>query len=201
MKSLLLLPLLLFFQFSFGQKPYLQIDTDRNDYIVYPPQTDFEVYNTDNQVIFTQADLSEGTELKLKGPHKIKLSVDWGNGENIIDVDNARIRLKKPTNFTEKVDEKKFSTDSWATNQPLVTEKAFILNDDGTYDAHIVFEDNIRFVYRDGEAIISEDGEALRLLGKFVAKTSAGYLKFSYNPSSKEYWYVFTDTYKKIIYK
>jgi len=183
-----------------AQDHYLEIKTNRNDYIFYPPNTEFDIYNESGELAFTEKDLTKTTPIELEDKHTIQLSVSWGDGENTIEVQKAILNLRPPEKEND-IPEQDYSQEWTSHEQPVVLKKVFDQNEDGTYDFTLEFEADIRFDYKNGEAKIREKGNILPMIGKYVAKTSKGYLKMSYQPKTKEYWYVFTDTYKKLIYK
>ena len=172
-----------------AQEPYLKIQAYGENYFAYPPNTEFDVFDDTGEVVFTEKDLTEFLKLKLKGDYTVKIYTTWGSGEDEFKVDNAVLTLEEPDQ--KQYDWLKYDRDEWFGDQPDLLKKSFTENKDGTYDAEIFFQGDIRFEYRNGKGSISEDGKPLELKGKYVAHTSAGTLKLSYNPSQKEYWYVF----------
>ena len=176
---------------AIAQDPYLEIETSRNDYIFYPPNTDFDIYDASGTLVFTEKDLNKDIQIELEGKHTIQLYVSWGDGQNKIEVHDAILNLRtseKEMNSSAT----NYSHDWSSTDQPALIKKEFIKNDNGTFDLDMKFEGDIRFTYENGEATISEKGEILPMVGKYVAKTSRGYLKISYQPKSTECWHVFT---------
>ena len=186
----------LFFELLLAQGNSLKIQTD--DTFYYPPNLKFEVSNDQGKVILTQNDLTEGNPIILDGDYMITVFTSWGSGKDQLKVDGeASVALEQKE---ADVSLKKSQTKSWYEGKPKVIITSFKKNGE-QYDAIIAFENNIFFNYIDDQVKITQDGEELELVGNYVAKTSKGYLKISYNPLTKEYWYVFTDTYDKVIYQ
>lgn len=174
-----------------AQEPYLKIQAYGDNYFAYPPHTEFDVMNEAGELVFTEKDLNEFEELELKGDYTVKIYTSWGNGEDEFKVDNAMLTLEEPDE--KQYDWSKYDRDEWFGEQPDILKKSFTENKDGTYDAEIVFQGDIRFEYRNGQGSISENGQSLELKGNYIAHTSAGTLKLSYNPSKKKYYYVFVN--------
>ena len=126
--------------------------------------------------------------------------IDWGDGEDQFDVNKAVISLDLPEK-TETGESSGLDRKNWRADHPRVVNKSFTETENGKYNALIEFEGEIQFVYKDGEASVSEKGKQVIIEGKYIAKTSKGYLKLSYNPDSKEYWYVFTDQKGAIVHR
>ncbi len=189
-----------------AQNVSLKIQND--DAYYYPSNLEFEVINDEGKTVLTQNDLEVNQPIILEGQYTINVFTPWGNGKDSFQVkDEALIAFEEQDC---KVDLKKNDcycsenyskyNNFWKENQPKVVSTTFEYNTT-TYDAIIAFENDIFFNYIDGKAKITQNGKTLELLGNYVAKTSEGYLKMSYNPENKEYWYVFTDTYEKVVYK
>ena len=172
-----------------AQNVSLKIQNDDSYY--YPSNLEFEVLDKNESVIFTQDDLEIDKPLILEGDYTINVFTPWADGIDAFKVENkALVALEKNDS---KVEISKHSN-SWKKNQPKIINKSYTEHD-GRFDAVFEFENNIYFQYQDGQVKITQYGKTLKLLGKYIAKTTEGYLKLSYNPENKELWYVFTDTY------
>ena len=186
----------LFFELLPAQSTSLKIQTD--DTFYYPPHLEFEVTNDQGKVVLTQNDLTEGNPIVINGNYKINVKTSWGSGKDQLPIDGeALIALEQKE---ADVSLKTSATKPWHEGKPKVINTSFKKNK-GRYDAIIAFEDDIFFNHINGEGRITQEGEDLELVGNYVAKTSKGYLNIVYNPLTKEYWYVFTDTYDKVIYQ
>jgi len=188
---------------TIAQNVSLKIQNDDTYY--YPSNLEFEVINEEGKIVLTQNDLEVNKPVILEGQYTINVFTPWGKGKDSFQIkDKALIAFEKQeqkVNLKYTDANKHGGNDkSWRKNQPKVVSKTFEYNTT-TYDAIIAFENDIVFNYIDGKAKITQNGKTLKLVGKYVAKTSEGYLKMSYNPENKEYWYVFTDTYEKVVYQ
>ncbi|NBC57648.1 MAG: hypothetical protein GVY05_05105 [Bacteroidetes bacterium] len=196
MRLIAILTATLICQFVIAQGKSLKIQLD--DEFYYPPNLKFEVLDDTGKQVLTEEDLDADKPIILEGHYTINVFTTWADGQDSFEVkDEALIALEDNKSYValNKDDQK-----SWHKNKPKVVDKSFQVNK-GQYDAIIAFEKDIFFNYIDGEVEITQNGRPLKLLGKYVAKTSEGFLKMSYNPKNKEYWYVFTDTYNKVIYQ
>lgn len=177
-----------------GQSLKIQLE----DELYYPPNLKFEVLNDSGEQILNEKNLSLEKPIVLEGHYTINVFTTWADGKDTFKVDDeALIALEDNKSI---VSLNKTEQKSWDENQPKVIGKNFQANND-EYDVIIEFENDIFFNYIDGKAEITENGKPLKLLGKYVSKTSEGFLKMSYDPETTEFWYVFTDTYNKVIYK
>ena len=200
MRLIAILTATLICQFAFAQGITLKIELD-DTFIGYPPDLKFEVLDETGKKVNTEQDLEAEQPIILEGSYTINVFTPWGNGKDTFRVnDETLIALERNKNIVQ-VTLNKDNKKSWNINKPKVVKKEFQFNNN-QYDAIIEFEEDIFFNFINGEVEITQNGNPLKLLGKYVAKTSEGFLKISYNPKTKEYWYVFTNTYKnKVIYK
>lgn len=200
MKYALLSLVLFYIQPAVSQSPYLKIQAYGENYFAYPPDTEFDVFNDDGEVIFSEKDLSANYEIELESEVLLKVYTDWGAGVDKFPLDQARISLAE----SEKYDPTEWTdgwSDGWSADQPKVVTKHFSQKKDGSFDARLEFEGDIQFEYKNGTAHFMEKGKKLDFDGKYVAETSQGFLKLSYDPTRKEYWYVFTKDRGKRVYK
>mgnify|MGYP001099693187 CR=1 FL=1 len=189
MKTFILATCLLYIAPLIAQSPYLSIRSEGENYYAYPPSTEFDVFDQNEKLIYTEEDLSPNYQIELDGEFLLKVYIDWADGVDEIELQKATLSLNEPEPYQAEDDD---ASDRWFPNQPELVDKQFEQNSKGDYNAMLEFEGDIQFRYQDGKASISEKGEELRVDGKYIAKTSLGFLKLSYNPESKEYWYVFT---------
>jgi len=196
MRLIAILTATLICQFVIAQGKSLKIQLDDESY--YPPNLRFEVLDDTGKQVLTEEDLETDKPIILEGHYTITVFTTWADGKDTYKVyDEALITLEVNSS---SVSLNKTEQKSWHNEQPKVVEKSFNVKN-GQYDAIIEFENDIFFNYIDGKVEITQNGRPLKLLGKYVVKTSEGFLKISYNPKTKEYWYVFTDTYDKVIYQ
>jgi len=190
MKYLIIVVCLFYLQPLIAQSAFLKIQAYGENYFAYPPDTEFDVIDESKKINFTEKDLSENYQIELEGDFTIKVYTDWGSGVDEFEISQATISLDQAEDY--KSEDWSSANNKWFEDQPAVVKKKFKLNNSGEYDAKIEFEGDIQFMYKEGGAVVKEKGEVLALDGNYIAKTSKGYLKLSYNPSNKEYWYVFT---------
>jgi hypothetical protein len=189
-----------------AQNVSLKIQNDDSYY--YPSNLEFEVIDDQGKTVLTQNDLEANKPIVIEGNYTVNVFTTWGTGKDTFKVeDKALISFEEQGNKVNLNKDMNCCSDtytgygeSWKENQPDIINQSFEANSDG-YAAIIEFENDIFFNYLDGEAKITQNGKTLKLVGKYVAKTSEGYLKLSYNPKNKELWYVFTDTYEKVVYQ
>jgi len=186
----------------------LSLKIQNDDSYYYPSNLEFEVIDDQGKIILTQNDLEVNKPVVMEGNYTVNVFTTWGTGKDTFKVEDQalisfeeqgrQVNLNKDMNCCS--DTYTGYGESWKENQPDIINQSFEANSDG-YDAIIEFENDIFFNYLDNEAKITQNGKTLKLVGKYVAKTSEGYLKLSYNPKNKELWYVFTDTYEKVVYQ
>jgi hypothetical protein len=188
-----------------AQNTSLKFQTDDSYY--YPSDLAFEVIDENGKTVLTEKDLEVNKPIILEGNYEVTIFTTWANGKDTFKVtDEALIALEQNEKWVNIQNKKSCCSEatsaenSWNVGKPKVVNTAFEVNN-GQYDAIIEFENEIFFNFLNGEAKITEKGETLELIGNYVAKTSEGFFKMSYNPETKEYWYVFTDTYNKVVYK
>lgn len=197
MRLIAILMATLVFQWINAQNTSLKIQTGEDAYY-YPSNLEFEVMDKDGNTQFSEKDLTKDEPIILEGVYTIHVYTTWADGKDSFKVnDKASIALAKNKTY---VNYKEKDMKPWHKNKPKLIDTDFKKNN-GKFDAIIAFENDIYFNYIDGKASITEDGKSLELVGTYVAKTSKGYLKMSYVPETKEFWYVFTDTYKKVVYQ
>ena len=197
MRLIAILMATLVFQWMNAQNTSLKIQTGEDAYY-YPSNLEFEVMDKDGNTLFSEKDLIKDKPIILEGDYIINVYTTWADGKDSFKVnDKASIALAKNKTY---VNNNENEVKPWHKNKPKLIDTDFKKNN-GKFDAIIAFENDIYFNYIDGKASITEDGESLELIGTYVAKTSKGYLKMSYVPETKEFWYVFTDTYKKVVYQ
>ncbi len=188
-----------------AQNTSLKIQTEDSYY--YPSNLAFEVIDEKGNTVLTEKDLEVNKPIILEGNYEITIFTTWANGKDTFKVtDEALIALEQNEKWVNIQNKKSCCSDhtsnnnSWNVGKPKIIDTDFKANN-GVYDAIIEFENEIFFNFIDGIAKITEKGKTLELVGNYVAKTSEGFLKMSYNPETKEYWYVFTDRYNKVVYK
>lgn len=206
MRIIAIILTLLVYQSFCAQNISLKIQNE--DTYFYPSNLSFEVLDKNENLLFTQNDLKLNKPIKLEGPYTINVFTEWGDGKDTFKVDNKTLiafekqgySSKNSKNRNQHISKHSGVDKFWRESQPNVVSITFE-NNNNTYDATIEFENDIFFNYIDGKVKITQNGKTLELLGNYVAKTSEGYLKISYNSKNKEYWYVFTDTFEKVIYQ
>ena len=208
MKTIATLITMLLIEVLSAQGNSLKVQADDTYY--YPPNLKFEVMNDKGETLFTEENLSQDNPIQLEGNYKVTIYTTWGDGEDTFDVNESlEIALEENKSYdcsncstgSSYSKSCEYSYDKWCDKKVELVDADFEKSNQYGFNTIIEFENDIFFNYIDGDVTITQNGKELELVGKYVAKTSEGYLKISYNPDSKKYWYVFTDTYNKLVYK
>jgi hypothetical protein len=165
----------------------LKIEMEDRNTIIYPPNSKFEVRNQSGDLLYDQNDLKEGSVINIRKGEEITVFTKWADGKDVFNPKSANISLSE----NEKVETKDIPF--WEVGRPDIVSEMYSKSGSGEYNAEIEFEGNIKFIYENGNAEITENGKDLELLGKYIANTSQGMLKLSYEAEKKKLYYVFTD--------
>jgi len=161
---------------------------DKNQWIMYPPNTKFSLKDENKITIFSDKnglgkfDITEVYILEIFPPYKNdsdiytlnKGSIELIEKENFISEKRSH---KKKIIYSETVAAKKIITDSKKNNH----RKNLVLK----------FTNGIEFSYIDGVVTATLDGKELYIENSYLIYSKLGVAKISFNPKNGETWWVF----------
>lgn len=175
----------------------LQIKTEGTD-ISYPPNTKFELYDSNNILIYTQEDLPQ--QYEITSLHRLVLHPSWRETEETY-------RLEKATLVLNYFDAEYWmgSADQLQTDQPEKSHSDYItaaktlsksLLNENKYNLTLTFNNGLIFSYVDGQTEAIWEDKPIEIQGRYVIKSELGTYKISFNPANGETWWVFNTTKK-----
>lgn len=185
MRTLALITFTLITNIIFAQSKQLKIETGEQT-IIYPYYLETKVVDNNNDLVYTTNDLFADDSKVFKGDFTVKVYTHWKDGLDVYKIqEKGSISFTKGSEDLEPIVEeiKKLPED-----QLLVLDKKFTKNQNGDFNAKLVFEENIIFTYTDGNIEVTQNQIPLQVIGN-VAKTSEGFLSIDYNPENKYYHY------------
>ncbi len=188
MKTLGLIIAMLTALCGFSQKTYLSIyETDaRDNVIMYPPGTPFELRDAENNLIFTEKNY-EG-EFKIKGEYTLSVSPSWKVEKDIFRLTEGSIVVELTEDYYKYEQNKSYGTSHGITVNKTLIESSL---NPGMKNVKLSFSNGIVFTYTDGKAKATLNGKALKIKYKYMIYSDTGITKLSFNPKTGVVWWVF----------
>lgn len=196
---------------------YLKIELGENNEISYPPGTGFVAQDSEGNTVLSPADLEALGSYEVTEPITLFVFTIWNEEPDVYELTSGKLLLGKTdrsyTNdsyqykkrrtevgkkvnstdhFSRPTDSNEYNGHRGVSNGVRITATRFFDFDEKTgYDTSIEFSNDVTFYYRDGKASAWQNGNDLKIDGKYLIETKNGIIKLSYNPSNKKIWWVF----------
>ncbi|WP_378172732.1 hypothetical protein [Aquimarina sp. SS2-1] len=174
---------------------YLQIVLNDGTNVSYPPGTGFLLENKNGNNILNPSKLIELRSYKINNENTLYVFPTYKTTPDVYDITEGTLYMKlaeyidKKTTNQNRVKDKVKNISS--NNVSLLKKRFFDYSDENGYDTSIEFSNDVIFYFRDGKAEAWQQGETLKIEGKYIIYSKLGIIKLSYNPFNKEIWYVF----------
>lgn len=169
----------------------------KNDAVTYnyPENTKFTLYDAQNKA----TKINEQNGLSVTGDYRIEATVSWKDTPDIIESDGGTLEMftlkNNRSNTLENYVPIGLPTydDSKDYFKPQLEKKILTASDKTpeTYNALFEFTNGMVFQYTDGTVRAYENGKELKVFGNNLIAGATQTLKISYDPKTKEMWYVF----------
>ncbi|AXG71694.1 hypothetical protein KORDIASMS9_03951 [Kordia sp. SMS9] len=192
-------------------RSYLKIELNEQEYISYPPKTDFLAKDVDGKVILNPSTLEKLKVYAIEKPITLYVFPSWRDEPDVYTLKSGTLYMKKTDRDYTKVAKKQkhspsndhFSRPTDGSEQQkaskrmtsngvyLVGKRFYDYDAKNGYDVSLEFSNDVVFTYKNGFVNAWQYGEELVIENKYLVKTEQGTLKISYNPKTKKVWWVF----------
>ena len=175
------------------QDHYLQIVLNDGVDISYPPNTGFVLQNETGSAILNPGRLKQLESFTISKAVTLFVFPNYKNEPDVYEITSGVLYMKPVTYDKETYPPApSVSSREMSSNGVTLLNKRFFDYDVKTgFDTSLEFSNDVVFYYRDGKAEAWQNGKTLEIEGNYLIKTETGILKISYNPTTKEFWYVF----------
>ena len=187
MKTTATILLLIISKIVLGTNPYLRIITSNED-ISYPPNTKFELYDSSNTIIASDKTLKG--KFEITGNCKLVIYPYWKDSQDIYYLNSGTIRMETSDQYMQAFNKPTYSNPVYFTKTIRKSAKS------NAYNLTLKGSNGLEFKYVDGIGIATYREKELKISGKYVIDCQEGTLKVSFNPQTKETWWVFQNTEK-----
>ncbi|MEQ3656309.1 MAG: hypothetical protein ABNH00_10635 [Dokdonia sp.] len=172
---------------------YLQIVLNDGVDISYPPNTGFVLQDESGSAILNPNRLKELKSYTVSKAVTLFVFPTYKSEPDVYEITSGVLYMKPAQYYKKNQQPARLDTyKNMSSNGISLLRKRFFDYDTKTgYDTSLEFSNDVVFYYRDGKAEAWQNGKTLEIEGKYLIKTTAGTLKISYNPTNKEFWYVF----------
>lgn len=176
-----------------NQQHYLQIVLNDGIDISYPPNTGFVLQDESGNTILSPSRLKELSSYTVSKAVTLYVFPTYKNEPDVYEITSGTLYMKPAPVMSNSANKAKNNWKSTMSSNgvSLINKRFFDYDPETGYDTSLEFSNDVVFYYRDGKAEAWQNGKTLDIKGKYLIKTATGILKVSYNPTNKEFWYVF----------
>ncbi|GAA4961498.1 hypothetical protein GCM10023315_06910 [Algibacter aquimarinus] len=188
MKSILIIIGITCCNFCFTQNTYLKITENNKTSISYPPETKFVLKNKEGYYILKESNTP--LVFKIDEPYTLDVFPDYKKEKDVYNLTNGKIELIYNPSYDSNYIENRVKHESNGISLVKTTFTNSTLNEEES-NVIIEFSNGVIFSYTDEKVVAKLNGVSLHINGKYLIYSDSGIIKLSYNPKSKQIWWVF----------